>query len=303
VASIGGSVVKISPYVCRLRLAEEISDIRRDSGYTSEKLSSETGVQRQKISHIETANRRVEPEVIKTILTHFYVSADRFSKVMGLAEGAAQAGWWERFDDEMGPRQARTADLEIGARTIFQYHPFLPPGLLQTPRFATIRAEADRAANPRRFSLARMLEARTQRQAILTGPDATPLEVILDESVLRRRCAPAEVMHEQLEHLVGAALNQRSVTLRVLPFAAELTRHVQARTAFTRYTYADSDDPVVVVVDTNVDDLLFYDHDVDGGPKVAVYTDLASELRRTALSAADSIECLSEAAEACLSRR
>lgn len=294
--------MKVSPYVCRLRLAEEVFDARRQAGLTTEQLSSRSRIQRQKISHIETANRRIEPAVIKDLLEHLGVSEDRRLKVMRLASDAAKRGWWERYDDEMGPRQARTADLEIGA-DIFQFHPFLIPGLLQTKKFAAIRAEADRAASLRRFSLARMLEARTQRQAILAGPDASPLNVILDESVLRRRCAPWEVMHEQLEHLIGAALNQRSVTVRVLPFAAELSRHMQARTAFSRYTYADPDDPVVVVVDTNVDDFLFHDHDEDGRGKVAVYTDLASELERTALSAADSIECLSEAAEACLSRR
>jgi transcriptional regulator with XRE-family HTH domain len=295
--------VKVSPYVCRLRLAEDVLDARRQAGLTTEQLSNRSGVQRQKISHIETAKRRVEPGAVKDLLEHLSVDEARYATMMRLAEDAADRGWWERYDDEMGPRQARAADLEKGAAAIFQYNPFLFPGLLQTPKFATVRAEAERAANPRRFSTARMLEARAQRRAILSGPEATRLEVILDEGVLRRRSAPAEVMHEQLEHLAGAALNHRSVTVRVLPFATELNLHKQARTAFSRYTYADPDDPIVVMVDTNVEDRLIHDHDEGGRGKVAIYSDLVSELRRVALGPADSIEWLSAAAEACLSRR
>jgi Domain of unknown function (DUF5753) len=220
-----------------------------------------------------------------------------------LADGSAEPGWWERFADEMGPRQARTANLEQGATSIFQFQPFLIPGLLQTQDFAAVRAEADRAANSRRFSTARMLEARRQRQAILEGVEATPLEVIIDEGILHRRSAPPEIMHAQLEHLVGAALNKRSVTVRVLPFTAELNQHAQARTAFSRYTFAEAEDPVITVVDTNVDDHLYHDHDDNGKERVNVYTGLASELRQASLSPTESIECLTIAAEALISRR
>lgn len=300
---IGGVVVALSPYVCRLRLAEEMLDARQQAGYKTEDLSRETGIQRQKISHIETAKQRVAPGVIKHILVHLDVRPDRLDRVMKLANGSAEPGWWERFDDEMGPRQARTADLEQGSKSIWQYHPNLVPGLLQTKKFATVRADADRRANSRRFSTARMLEARTRRQAILSGPSATPLEVILDEAVLHRRSAPAEIMHEQFEHLIGAALNMRSVTVRVLPFKAELSEHSQPRTAFSRYLYHDPKDPVIVVVDTNVEDLIFQNRNKDDREKVAVYTDLAAELRQSALSSADSIDRLAAAAEACLSRR
>ena len=295
--------MKVSPYVCRLRLAEEIADIRQQAAYTSEMLYAETGIQRQKISHIETANRRVDPAVVRQILSHLSVPEPRCAKVMRWAQGSARPGWWERFDDEMGPRQARTADLEQGATAIFQYQPFLVPGLLQTQAFAKVRAEADRHANSRRFSMARMLEARTRRQAVLSGPDAIPLQVVIDEAVIRRRSAPRDVMREQLDHLIGAALNQPSVTVRILPFSAEMEGHIQARTAFSRYTYGEADDPVVVVVDTNVDDLIFQDRDLEQQAKVIVYTGLEAELERAALNPVESIEYLTNAAEDCLTRR
>jgi transcriptional regulator with XRE-family HTH domain len=290
--------VKVSPYVCRLLLAREMLDVRQQAGYTTERLSQETRIQRQKISHIETANRRVDPAHIRSILEHLHVGSQLFDSIMRIAEGAAAPGWWERYDDEMGPRQARTADLEAGAATIFQFQPFLVPGLLQTPAFTAVRTQADRPTGSRRFSAARALEARRRRQSILEGPGATPYEVIVDESVLRRRTVPPGVMHAQLEHLVDLALNRPAVTVRVLPLNAALPRHMQPRTAFSRYAYTEPDDFVVVTVDTNIDDLT-----ITAPADVAVYTGLHEGLHEAASSPANSLDLLVAAAEDNLIRR
>ncbi|WP_045740314.1 helix-turn-helix domain-containing protein [Actinoplanes rectilineatus] len=293
----------ISPYVYRLVLAERMLDLRQQAGLKTEELSSVSRIQRQKISHIETARQRVDPEVIHQLLAHLDVQASQLDSVMRLAAGSAEPGWWERFDDEMGPRQALAAAIEQGTCSIFQFQPFLMPGLLQTRNFAAVRAVADRSANSRRFSKARMLEAREKRQAILDGPDAPRFEVIIDEAVLHRRSAPADVMHEQIEHIIGAALNKRSVTVRILPFEAVSNEHAQARTAFTQYAFIDPEALDITMVDTNVEDHLYQSHDANDKDKLTVFTGLASELREAALSPAESIERLTQAAEAFLSRR
>lgn len=293
----------ISPYVYRLVLAERMLDLRQQAGLKTEDLSSVSRIQRQKISHIETAKQRVDPDVIHQLLGYLDVQAQQFDSVMRLAVGSAEPGWWERFDDEMGPRQALAASIEQGARSIFQFQPFLIPGLLQTRNFAAVRAVADRSANSRRFSKARMLEAREKRQAILDGADAPRFEVVIDEGVLHRRSAPAEVMHEQIEHVIGAALHKRSVTVRILPFDAGSNEHAQARSAFTQYAFTDPEALEITMVDTNVEDHLYQSHDENDKDKLTVYTGLASELREAALSPAESIERLTEAAEAFLSRR
>ncbi|BEL12937.1 hypothetical protein Q0Z83_111280 [Actinoplanes sichuanensis] len=290
--------MNFSPYVNRLWLAAAILDARRQAGYTTDRLSQETGIQRQKISHIETANRPVDPAAIRLILDVLGVGAASHTKIMRAAERAAAQGWWKRYDDEMGPRQAQTADLEAGAASIFEYQPFLIPGLLQTPDFARARAEAARTARSRRFSTARALEARKQRQAILAGPDATPYEVVIDETALRRRTVPADVMHGQLEHLIGATLNMRAVTVRALPLDVALAERLQARSAFSYYTYSDPADLEIVTVDTNIDDIILTDE-----TQVGIYSNLRSELQDDALNAADSLDLLATLAQECLTRR
>jgi transcriptional regulator with XRE-family HTH domain len=293
-----GRVVNFSPYVNRIWLAAAILDTRKQAGYTTDRLSQETGLQRQKISHIETANRPVDPAAIRLILDALGVAAASHTKIMRAAERAAAQGWWKRYDDEMGPRQAQTADLEAGAVTIFEYQPFLIPGLLQTPDFARARADTARTARSRRFSTARDLEARKQRQAILSGPSATPYKVVIDETALRRRTVTADVMHGQLEHLIGATLNLRAVTVRVLPLDVALSERVQARSAFSYYTYSDPEDLEIVTVDTDIDDMILTDE-----IQVEIYASLRAELQDDALSAAESVELLATLAQECLTRR
>ncbi|MFC7530147.1 Scr1 family TA system antitoxin-like transcriptional regulator [Actinoplanes sp. GCM10030250] len=231
-------------------------DARNQAGYTADRLANETGTQRQKISHIETARKRVSVDVIQLITRHLGVNPTRAAKIMNLAKGSAQAGWWERFDDEMGPRQAHIAGLEAGAVRIVQHQPALVPGLLQMPEFARVRAEADRPGTPRRFSAARMVEARTQRQAILLGADAVTYEVIIDEAVLHRHLAPPQVMQAQLTHLIGVTINMPAVTVRILPLNARVQGYAQARTEFSVYTYQEPEALELVTVDTNVEDLM-----------------------------------------------
>jgi transcriptional regulator with XRE-family HTH domain len=253
---VEGCVVKFSPYVNRLWLATAMLDARKQAGCTTDRLSAETGVQRQTISHIETANRPVKPATIRLIADCLKVAQPDHARIMQAAERSSAPGWWKRYDDEMGPRQAQTADLEAGARTIFQFQPHLIPGLLQTSEFAQHRAKAHHPLRTRRYSTARDLEARQQRQAILSGPQATPYEVVLDEAVLRRRAVPAGIMHDQLQQLIGSALNLRAVKVRILPLTATFEGRVQARTAFTYYTYTDPVDVDIVTIDTDIDDIL-----------------------------------------------
>ncbi|GGI74855.1 hypothetical protein GCM10011581_09770 [Saccharopolyspora subtropica] len=64
------------------------------------------------------------------------------------------------------------------------------------------------------------VEARQERQAILTRAKPATASFILSESCLRRRVGTAEIMREQLDHLSEMAL-QQNVNLQILPFDVE----------------------------------------------------------------------------------
>ena len=76
------------------------------------------------------------------ILDVLNVGEKRWEQIMTIAREAQERGWWEKFADEMGPRQALYANLEAGARSISEYQMTFLPGLLQIPAFTEARARA-----------------------------------------------------------------------------------------------------------------------------------------------------------------
>ena len=61
-----------------------------------------------------------------------------------------------------------------------------------------------------------LVEARMARKALFDREPTALIEVVLEESVLRRTIGDQEVMHGQLLHLAECA-RRRNVTLQVLP--------------------------------------------------------------------------------------
>lgn len=287
----------ISPFVRRRRLASELIRLREDHGYSSDKLAKAIGVARQRISRLENGHVRPDLDEIMRILDLLKVGEKRWAQIMTIAREAQERGWWEKFADEMGPRQALYANLEAGARSISEYQMTLLPGLLQIPTFTEIRARADRAVYSSGFDPARALEARSARQRVLERPGGPAYEVIIDELAIRRLAAPPDVVRAQLDHLVDIGHRRKKVDIRVLPLSALIAGHAVPRSPFFTYRYPDPDDPVVVAVDTVTSDLVFTDP-----TEVNKYVDLYRRLLDAALTPADSLDFLAAAAEDLLNR-
>ncbi|SCF16380.1 Helix-turn-helix domain-containing protein [Micromonospora matsumotoense] len=282
----------ISPYVRRRRLATELVRLREEHGYSAERLCKETKIAKQKLSRLENARVRPDQDEIMRVLDHFRVGEKRWEEIMAIARESQENGWWENFRVEMGPRQALYADLEAGAEHIAEYHITLLPGLLQIPAYTEVRAVADRAAYPRRFTVERALEARAARQRVLDRPGGPTYEVIIDELAIRRHAAPPEVVRAQLDHLINVGHEKQKTTIRVLRLTARIAGNAVPRSSYFSYRYPDPSDPVVVAVDTITSDLVLTDPD-----EVANYASLYERLRSAALSPADSLDFLASVAE------
>jgi len=282
----------ISPFVRRRRLASELRRLREEHDYSADKLAKTIGIARQRISRLGNGHVRPDLDEIMRILDVLNVGQKRWDQIMTIAREAQERGWWEKFANEMGPRQALYADLEAGAHAIAEYQMTLLPGLLQIPAFTETRARADRAAYPAPFDPARALEARAARQRMLERPGGPTYEVIIDELAIRRLAAPPAVVGAQLDHLVDVGHHRKKVTIRVLPLAARIADHAVPRSAFFTYRYPDPGDPVVVAVDTVTSDLV-----LSAEPDVGQYVRLYERLKDAAFSPADSLDCLAAVAE------
>jgi transcriptional regulator with XRE-family HTH domain len=281
-----------SPYVRRRRLAAELIRLREEHGYSTLRLAKAINVPRQRISRIQNGHVRPDLDEIMRILDVLKVGEKRWQQIMTIAREAQERGWWEKFADEMGPRQALYANLEAGARAIAEYQMTLLPGLLQIPAFTEVRVRADRGAYPDQFDPACALEARALRQRVLERAGGPTYEVIIDELAVRRFAAPPEIVRAQMDHLVDVGHHRKRVTIRVLPLAASIAGHAVPRSAFFTYRYPDPGDPVVVAVDTVTSDLVLTEP-----AEVGYYLDLYMRLHDAALTPAESLNFLATVTE------
>ncbi len=95
--------------------------------------------------------------------------------------------------------------------------PFVVHGLLQTERYARALMDAAHRFRPPGASVDAAITARLARQQRLTEQEPLKLHVILDESVIMRVTGGAEVMREQLEHLLVMA-ERETITVQVVPY-------------------------------------------------------------------------------------
>ena len=111
------------------------------------------------------------------------------------------------------------AAYEAEATALYVFEHSLIPGLLQTSEYA--RAVMATRPHTAEDEIDNLVIARLARQSVLTrdDPPAPLLWALIDEGVLHRPVAPAEVMHDQLLHLVAVS-RRPNVTVQVVPYSA-----------------------------------------------------------------------------------
>jgi transcriptional regulator with XRE-family HTH domain len=278
----------ISPYVRRLRLANELKTLRAEVGLTHEQLAKRIGQSRAQISRLENGHVVDQDDVMK-ILDALGVDDNRWTEIVTITREAGERGWWES-NRAMGDRQALYANLEAGATQIREYQMTFIPGLLQTPDFTRVRTEADPATPG--LSADKAAAGRAGRQRMLRRPGGPTYEVILDELCIRRMTAPPEVLKAQLYHIAATVNGNPKIVARVLPVGAEIKGYAVPRSAFSIYTFSDPRDPTVVTVDTVTDDLVLTDPD-----EVSRYEDLYERLWDASMSVQMSLGFLIESAK------
>ena len=146
------------------------------------------------------------------------------------------------------------AAYEAEATALYVSEHSLVYGLLQTPEYA--RAVFATRPNTTEDEMENLVAARLARQDILTRDDPPPplLWTLVDEGVLHRPVARAEVMYEQLTHLVEMS-RRPNITIHVVPYSAG--GHTGLLGAFV---IADLDgSPSIVYADDIADGRVFED--------------------------------------------
>ena len=212
-----------SPTVRRRRLAAELRGIRESMGKSGDAVAAALKWSPSKISRYERAKTGLQPREVERLLDYYEITGQRRELLLALAEDASQKGWWEQFTDALSPDYQEFIGLEHEASTIAIWHVDVVTGLLQTEAYARHIISSYSKVEPiAPGMIERLVKVRMQRQRVLSLEEQVQLEVVLDESVLKRRVGNDMVMYEQLQRLIREA-DRPNLTLRILPLNAQHT--------------------------------------------------------------------------------
>ena len=211
-----------SPTVRRRRLAAELRGIRESKGKSGDAVAAALKWSPSKISRYERARTGLRPREVERLLDYYQITGPRRDLLLGLAEDAAQKGWWEEFAESLSEDYQQFIGLEHEATSMAIWHVDVVTGLFQTEAYARhIISSYSRVEPIPPGSIGRQVRVRMQRQQVLDR-DGLQLSVVLDESVLRRRIGDDTVMYEQLQRLAAEA-DRPNLRLQILPLDAQHT--------------------------------------------------------------------------------
>ncbi|MEU4829595.1 helix-turn-helix transcriptional regulator [Streptosporangium sp. NPDC023615] len=183
------------PGTPRARFAAEMRRLREAAQLSQTSVAARLGCTRAQVSRLEGGSRtpsKYDAEQLDRLFgsggsTHF---ADLRKHIIARPGGPAWfIGWAE--------------EIEPVALVIRSWDPLLIPGLLQTESYARHIFAKEPRMTPEEAE--GRVQARVRRQWILDKDDPPMLLVLIDAGVLRRRVGGAEVMREQLDHLLKMA--------------------------------------------------------------------------------------------------
>ncbi|MFD9631557.1 helix-turn-helix domain-containing protein [Streptomyces violascens] len=184
--------------------------LRVRKGWTQEQLGSELGFSGAAVSAMETLAQPASDDML--------VQLERvLGDGMDIFEDARVPLRLEKY-----PLQFQDyALLEQMAVVLRLYATLVIHGLFQTEEYARALIGGGYPPLPEQ-RVEELVEARMARRALFDRKPVALIEVVLEESVLRRVIGSAEVMRDQMRHLAECA-RRRNVTLQVLPMDCGLS--------------------------------------------------------------------------------
>ncbi|MET7648736.1 helix-turn-helix transcriptional regulator [Streptomyces sp. NPDC005426] len=209
---------RTSPTERQKRLGSELRRMRTSADVSAESAAGLLGVDRGKISNIESGARPISADRLRTLARSCACTDETY--VQGLVEMAQPTGrgWWERYRGTLPPGLLDIAELEAYAHRMRAAYSMHIPGLLQTSdhALALFRVVVPKLSER---EIALRLAHRVERQEVLKGVTPPPYTAIVHEAALRMQFGGRSVARAQLDHLLVTS-EQAHVTLLVIPFEA-----------------------------------------------------------------------------------
>jgi transcriptional regulator with XRE-family HTH domain len=214
----------VSATVRRWQLTETLRQLREGTGLTIEqaveRLRAGSGKwSRSKLSRIETREQGVKTQDVEQLIDIYQVTDQKLRGwLLDLAATASERGYWRAIRNEVPEDFHDFLRVEAALVALRQFETMAVPGLLQIPDFTRALING---ANPGLAAdvVERSVMARMARQQVLSRPSPLEYHVIIDEAILERPVGTAAIMRNQLRRLVEETARDH-VTLQVLPKSA-----------------------------------------------------------------------------------
>ncbi|MFF3392483.1 helix-turn-helix domain-containing protein [Streptomyces sp. NPDC002669] len=200
----------------RDRVASRLRALRIDAGLTGQQLAERLGWQGSKVSRLQSGRTQPSARDIEAWSRACGAPGEAIDIVAALRQAQEMYTEWRRVQ-RAGLRGVQQARRPLYERTTVMrvYSSSVIPGMLQTRSYArALLAEISRFNRTPDDSDA-AADARVERSRILQRAGRR-FPILIEESVLHRQIGGADVMTEQLGHLLRAA-SLPSVTLGVVP--------------------------------------------------------------------------------------
>jgi transcriptional regulator with XRE-family HTH domain len=198
------------------RLGSELRRIRTSAGMSAEYAAGLLGVDRGKISNMESGVRGISAERLRTLACNCDCTDERYIEALIDMAQPGSEGWWERYRGSLPQGLLDIAELEARAVRLRVANTVHIPGLLQTPDHALAVFRVAVPGLPE-HEVALRLAHRAERQQVITRDDPASYVAIVHEAALRMQFGGRKVAREQLEHLIAMSERQ-NVRLLVIPF-------------------------------------------------------------------------------------
>ncbi|MFJ9586454.1 helix-turn-helix domain-containing protein [Streptomyces acidicola] len=202
------------------RLGAELRRMRLSAGRTTEYAAGLLGLDRTKVSNMESGARATSPERIRILASNYDCADEPYIDALAAMADVRKRGWWQQFKGSLPQGLLDVAELEWFASRLRTYQTVHIPGLLQLGEYARAIFASALPPLPKSEVELRVVQ-RLRRQQLLDRDQPEPVDYVayVHEWALRMQFGGRRVTREQLMHLCEAS-ERDNVEVRVLPVEA-----------------------------------------------------------------------------------
>ncbi|MGA5263358.1 helix-turn-helix domain-containing protein [Streptomyces griseoincarnatus] len=198
------------------RLGSELRRMRTAAGMSAEYAAGLLGVDRSRISNMESGQRGINAERLRKLACNCDCTDETYIDALVEMAEPSQAGWWERYRGSLPQGLLDISETEAYAVRLRGANTVHVPGLLQTPEHAMAIFRAVVPQLPE-HEVALRLAHRSERQSVITRDNPVPYVAVIHEAALRMQFGGGAVARGQLQYLLEVS-EWDHVTVLVLPF-------------------------------------------------------------------------------------